>query len=66
VIISKLFCGLGNQMFQYAGGVSLGASAQYGSEIGCFVLFNMQLATRHFLQQYAADCFVLDAHFAAE
>ena len=26
----------------------------------------MQPATRHHLQQYAADCFVLDAQFATE
>jgi hypothetical protein len=29
-------------------------------------IFNMQPATRHLLQQYAADCFVLDTYFATE
>ena len=48
------------------GGVGFGACAEYGAEIRCFVLFDMQPATRHPLQQYAADCFVRDSHFAAE
>ena len=64
MIISRLFCGLVNQMFQYAAGLVLahGRNTVLKLDVSWFSEGNSVLAH----ERYGLDCFVLDAHFAAE
>jgi hypothetical protein len=64
MIVSRLFCGLGNQMFQYAAGLALahGRNTVLKLDVSWFSEGNAAVAH----ERYGLDCFVLDAHFATE
>jgi len=61
MIVSRLFCGLGNQMFQYAAGLALAhrRNTVLKLDVSWFSEGSAAVA-----QRYGLDCFVLDAHFA--
>jgi hypothetical protein len=62
VIISKLFCGLGNQMFQYAAGLALAHRRNTVLKVDVSWFSEGSAEASH--ERYGLDCFVLDAHFA--
>lgn len=64
MIVSRLFCGLGNQMFQYAAGLALAHRRNTILKLDVSWFSEGSAAVAH--ERYGLDCFVLDAHFAAE
>ena len=64
MIISKLFCGLGNQMFQYAAGLALAHWRNTVLKLDVSWFSEGCAEASH--EWYGLDCFVLDFHFATE
>jgi len=64
MIITKLFCGLGNQMFQYAAGLALAQRRNTILKLDVSWFSERSAEVAH--EKYWLDCFVLDAHFATE
>jgi len=64
MIVSRLFCGLGNQMFQYAAGLALAHRRNTVLKLDVSWFSEGNAAVAH--ERYGLDCFVLDAHFATE
>jgi hypothetical protein len=62
----KIILWYGQTDVPISGGVGLGASAQYGFEIGCVSWFSEGNAAAAAHERYGLDCFVPDAHFASE
>ena len=62
--VSRLFCGLGNQMFQYAAGLALAHRRNTVLKLDVSWFSEGNAAAAH--ERYGLDCFVLDAHFATE
>ena len=64
MIVTKLFCGLGNQMFQYAAGLALAQRRNTISKLDVSWFSEQNAEANH--ERYGLDCFVLDAHFVTE
>lgn len=64
MIVSRLFCGLANQMFQYAAGLALAQRRNTVLKLDVSWFSEGNAAVAH--ERYGLDCFVLDAHFATE
>jgi hypothetical protein len=64
MIFSRLFCGLGNQMFQYAAGLALAHTRNTVLKLDISRFSEGNAAVAH--ERYGLDCFVLDANFATE
>ena len=64
MIVSRFFCGLGNQMFQYASGLALAYKRNMVLKLDISWFSEGNAAVAH--ERYGLDCFVLGAHFAAE
>lgn len=64
MIITKLFCGLGNQMFQYAAGMALAHERNTVLKLDVSWFSQGNAAVAH--ERYWLDCFVLNAQFATE
>jgi len=64
MIVSRLFCGLGNQMFQYAAGLALAHRRNTVLKLDVSWFSEGNAAAAH--ERYGLDCFVLDAHFTTE
>lgn len=64
MIITKLFCGLGNQMFQYAAGLALAHRRNTVLKLDVSWFSEAKAEAKH--ERYGLDCFVLDSHFATE
>jgi len=62
MIISRLFCGLGNQMFQYAAGLALAHSRNTVLKLDVSWFSEGNAAVAH--ERYGLDCFVLNGQFA--
>ena len=64
MIATKLFCGLGNQMLQYAAGLALAHRRNTVLKLDVSWFSEGSAEASH--ERYGLDCFVLDAHFATE
>lgn len=64
MIVTKLFCGLGNQMFQYAAGLALAYRRNTVLKLDVSWFSEENAQANH--ERYGLDCFVLDAHFVTE
>lgn len=64
MIVSRLFCGLGNQMFQYAAGLALAHRRNTVLKLDVSWFSEGNAEANH--ERYGLDCFVLDSHFATE
>jgi len=64
MIVSRLFCGLGNQMFQYAAGLALAHTRNTVLKLDVSWFSEGNAEANH--ERYGLDCFVLDSHFATE
>jgi hypothetical protein len=60
--VSRLFCGLGNQMIQYADGLALAHRRNTVLKLDVSWFSEGSAEASH--ERYGLDCFVLDAHFA--
>jgi len=64
MIISRIFCGLGNQMFQYAAGLALAHHRNTVLKLDVSWFSEGNAEANH--ERYGLDCFVRDSHFATE
>lgn len=62
MIVSRLFCGLGNQMFQYASGLALAYRRNTVLKLDVSWFSEGNAAAVH--ERYGLDCFVLSGQFA--
>jgi hypothetical protein len=62
MIVSRLFCGLGNQMFQYAAGLALAHRRNTVLKLDVSWFSEGNAAVAH--ERYGLDCFVLNGQFA--
>jgi len=62
MIFSRLFCGLGNQMFQYAAGLALAHTRNTVLKLDVSWFSESNAAAAH--ERYGLDCFVFNGQFA--
>jgi hypothetical protein len=64
MIYTRLFCGLGNQMFQYAAGLALAHVRNTVLKLDVSWFSQGNAAVAH--ERYGLDCFVLNGQFATQ